>query len=107
MQGEEFEWDDAKAALNWLNHGVSFEMAREVFRDIFAVEWTDDQRADAAGIDLLKLPFFPPQDTPDQAGLKRLLAGITEACALPEQLDAVARRHVIAVGQRVEREWLQ
>ena len=65
------------------------------------------QRADAAGIDALKLPFFPPRDTSDQAGLKRLLAGIAEASALPEQLDAVARRHVIAVGQRGKRVWLQ
>ncbi len=47
MQDEEFEWDDAKAALNWRNHGVSFEMARDVFKDIFAVELTDDRHGDA------------------------------------------------------------
>ncbi len=43
MQDGEFEWDDGKAALNRRNHGVSFEMAREVFKDIFATEWTDDR----------------------------------------------------------------
>ncbi len=47
MQDEEFEWDDGKAALNWRNHGVSFEMARDAFKDIFAVEWTDDRHGDA------------------------------------------------------------
>ena len=47
MQDEEFEWDDAKAALNWRDHGVSFEMARDVFKDIFAIEWTDDRHGDA------------------------------------------------------------
>jgi len=47
MQDEEFEWDDAKAALNWRNHGVSFEMAQDVFKDIFAIEWTDDRHGDA------------------------------------------------------------
>jgi uncharacterized protein len=47
MHDEEFEWDNAKAALNWRSHGVSFEMARDVFKDIFAIEWTDDRRGDA------------------------------------------------------------
>ena len=46
MQDEAFEWDDAKAALNWRSHGVSFEMARDVFKDIFAIEWTDDRHGD-------------------------------------------------------------
>jgi len=41
MQDELFEWDDAKAAQNWRDHGVSFEMAREAFADAFAVEWVD------------------------------------------------------------------
>ena len=36
----------SKAALNWHNHGVSFEMAREVFQDIFAMEWIDDRHGD-------------------------------------------------------------
>jgi uncharacterized protein len=44
MQDESFEWDDTKAAANWCNHGVSFEMARDVFKDIFAVEWVDDRQ---------------------------------------------------------------
>jgi uncharacterized protein len=42
MQGDEFEWDDAKASRNWRDHDVSFEMARDVFKDIFAVGWSDD-----------------------------------------------------------------
>ena len=41
MQDEDFEWDDDKAAQNWRDHGVSFEMAREAFTDAFAVEWVD------------------------------------------------------------------
>ncbi len=47
MQDEEFEWDDAKAALNWRHHGVSFGMARAVFKDLFAVEWIDDRHGGA------------------------------------------------------------
>jgi uncharacterized DUF497 family protein len=42
MHDDEFEWDDAKAAHNWREHGVTFEMARDAFRDAFAVEWPDD-----------------------------------------------------------------
>lgn len=42
MQDDAFSWDDQKAATNWLDHDISFEMAREVFKDPFAVEWDDD-----------------------------------------------------------------
>ncbi len=42
MQDEFFEWDDAKAASNWRHHGVTFEMARDAFKDPFALEWIDD-----------------------------------------------------------------
>lgn len=37
-----FEWDDAKASLNWKKHGVTFEMARNAFHNAFAIEWLDD-----------------------------------------------------------------
>jgi hypothetical protein len=43
MLDNEFEWDDAKAASNLEKHGVSFEEARAVFRDPFAVELHDDR----------------------------------------------------------------
>ena len=42
MQDDEFEWDDDKAARNVRAHGVAFGVAREVFRDVLAVAWTDD-----------------------------------------------------------------
>jgi uncharacterized DUF497 family protein len=38
-----FEWDAAKAEANWKKHGVSFELAREVFRDPFAVLRVDER----------------------------------------------------------------
>jgi uncharacterized protein len=41
MQDEEFEWDDHKAAANVAWHGVSFEVARQAFDDVFAVEIED------------------------------------------------------------------
>ena len=47
MQDDDFEWDDPKAASNWLDHGVRFETAREVFKDFFAIEWADDGHDDA------------------------------------------------------------
>jgi uncharacterized protein len=40
----EFEWDDAKATENYARHGVSFELAKKVFNDPFAVERIDDRR---------------------------------------------------------------
>jgi uncharacterized DUF497 family protein len=42
MQDDDFEWDDRKAAFNRARHGVSFELARRVFDDPFAVEWRDE-----------------------------------------------------------------
>jgi uncharacterized protein len=38
-----FEWHDAKALANLQTHGVSFELAKTVFSDPFAVEWLDDR----------------------------------------------------------------
>ena len=45
MKDDDFEWDDAKAALNLARHGVSFEVARLVFDDAFAVV-REDRRQD-------------------------------------------------------------
>lgn len=38
-----FEWDEIKAAKNYAAHGVSFEAARGVFKDPFAIEWLDER----------------------------------------------------------------
>lgn len=40
---ENFEWDHEKARSNIARHGVSFEAARDVFRDPFAIELADDR----------------------------------------------------------------
>ena len=45
MTDDEFEWDDAKAASNHAAHGVTFDMARSVFQDPFAIDWFDDREA--------------------------------------------------------------
>lgn len=37
-----FDWDPAKAASNLRKHGVSFEDARSVFYDEFAVQFYDE-----------------------------------------------------------------
>ena len=39
----EFEWDDAKAEANRQNHGVSFELAKTVFKNPFGLERLDDR----------------------------------------------------------------
>jgi uncharacterized protein len=39
----EFEWHDAKAEANFEAHGVSFDLAKTVFKDPFAVERLDDR----------------------------------------------------------------
>ena len=39
----EFEWHTAKAEANLRRHGVSFDLAKTVFKDPFAVELLDDR----------------------------------------------------------------
>lgn len=43
MDDGAFQWDDRKAADNYAEHGVTFEAARDVFTDPFALEWLDDR----------------------------------------------------------------
>lgn len=45
MDDGAFQWDDDKAARNAAVHGVTFEAARDVFRDPFALEWIDRRQA--------------------------------------------------------------
>ena len=40
----QFEWHEAKAEANLQAHGVSFDLAKTVFKDPFAVERLDDRR---------------------------------------------------------------
>jgi uncharacterized protein len=39
----EFEWHSAKAEANLRAHGVSFDLAKTVFKDPFAIERLDDR----------------------------------------------------------------
>jgi uncharacterized DUF497 family protein len=39
----EFEWSKAKATANFRRHGVSFDLAKTVFSDPFAIERLDDR----------------------------------------------------------------
>jgi uncharacterized DUF497 family protein len=39
----EFEWNSAKAEANLCAHGVSFDLAKTVFKDPFAIERLDDR----------------------------------------------------------------
>jgi uncharacterized DUF497 family protein len=43
MNDDDFEWDDAKAAANYVKHGVSFGRARLVFSDPFGIGAYDDR----------------------------------------------------------------
>ena len=43
MKDDHFEWDDNKAKANERKHGVSFEEAREAFRDNLATRMPDDR----------------------------------------------------------------
>ena len=41
-----FEWDASKAASNKKKHGVTFEEAKSVFYDDFAVQFFDDENSE-------------------------------------------------------------
>ncbi len=38
----DFEWNDAKAAINLKKHGVSFDEAQSVFYDDLAIQFDDE-----------------------------------------------------------------
>ena len=42
MRDDEFEWDDRKAARNVADHGVTFEVARDAFKDPFGTSRPDE-----------------------------------------------------------------
>ncbi|MCK4842575.1 MAG: BrnT family toxin [Methylococcales bacterium] len=42
----EFEWDTTKAVSNRKKHGVSFEEAKSVFYDEFAIQFFDDENSE-------------------------------------------------------------
>jgi len=39
-----FRWSKAKARENYRKHGISFEFAKAVFNDAFAIDLLDDRR---------------------------------------------------------------
>jgi len=41
-----FEWNSSKATLNKKKHGITFEEAKSVFYDEFAVQFYDSDNAD-------------------------------------------------------------
>jgi hypothetical protein len=42
-----FEWDVSKAASDERKHGVTFEEAKSVFYDDFAIQFFDDQNSES------------------------------------------------------------
>jgi uncharacterized DUF497 family protein len=42
MNDGKFQWDERKAASNIVEHGVTFDAARDVFKDPFALDWLDE-----------------------------------------------------------------
>lgn len=40
----QFAWNKSKAPDNYRRHGVTFELAKEVFKDPFAIEFLDDRQ---------------------------------------------------------------
>ena len=47
MPNKRFEWDPAKAASNQKKHGISFDEARSVFYDEFAVQFFDEANSES------------------------------------------------------------
>jgi len=42
----EFEWNDTKAASNLKKHGISFEEAKSVFYDEYAIQFFDEENSE-------------------------------------------------------------
>ena len=44
MNDDDFEWHEKKAARNLAEHGISFEVAREIFDDPAVLDQLDDRQ---------------------------------------------------------------
>ena len=44
MHDDKFDWDDAKAVSNVCDHGLTFELALQVFDDAFAIASVDEEQ---------------------------------------------------------------
>ena len=42
----QFEWDTKKAAINLKKHGISFDEAKSIFYDEYAVQFYDEEHSD-------------------------------------------------------------
>jgi len=42
----EFEWDEAKSRLNLKKHGITFEEAKSVFFDEYAIQFYDEEHSE-------------------------------------------------------------
>jgi len=51
-----FEWDQAKAASNKKKHGVSFDEAKSVFYDEFAVQFFDEESSESEDRKFILIP---------------------------------------------------
>ena len=47
MKQLEFEWDEKKDDINTKKHGVSFEEARSVFFDEYAIQYFDPEHSES------------------------------------------------------------
>lgn len=45
INGRQFEWDDNKAKINKIKHGISFKVAAKVFSDENRLEIPDDEHS--------------------------------------------------------------
>ena len=103
-----FEWHDAKAEANLQAHGVSFDLAKTVFNDVFAVERLDDREdygeerfviiGMAKGHIMLYIActerdhafaLFPPGGQPNVS--KTIISGKTPSPPKPMTVDAIER----------------
>jgi putative transcriptional regulator len=108
MMKLEFEWDNAKAQANLVTHGVSFDLAKTVFNDPFAIERLDDREdygeerfviiGRAEGNTLLFVPMrnvttvsalFQPEGRHNMS--KTTTSGKTLKSMTPQAVEAAAR----------------
>jgi uncharacterized DUF497 family protein len=46
FEATEFEWDETKAAENVRKHAISFDTAKQAFKDTLALDWEDTTAQD-------------------------------------------------------------
>ena len=107
ISGRYFEWDDEKARINFIKHGVTFKTAAKVFNDPYRLDLRDnehsqyEERRQITGM-VNKILFVICTDRSNEEQEKIRLISAREATSLEKEDYYGNRDLLLAEGRTVD-----